>query len=98
MAMKKYLLLLLCTACLLSAHAQKEGVIKGIVQDTANSQPLNNATITVFLAKDSSLVSFSRTNNSGFFTIRNLDIGNYRLLVTHVGYLNISKQFSISAA
>jgi len=96
--MKKYLLLLFCFASLFIVHAQKDGVIKGIVQDTASGQPLNNATITVFLTKDSSLVSFSRTNNNGFFTIRNLDKGNFRLLITHVGYLNISREFSISAA
>lgn len=94
--MKKYLLLLILVNSLFIAYAQKEGSIKGIVQDTASKQFLNNATITVFLAKDSSLVSFSRTNSNGFFTLRNLENGNYRLLVTHVGYLNITREFSIS--
>ncbi len=95
--MKKYLLLFVFIQSIAIANAQREGSIKGIVQDTLSGQPLNNATITVFLAKDSSLVSFSRTNSSGAFTIRQLDNGNYRLLVTHVGYVNISRLFSISA-
>src|SRR5882757_5860207 len=98
--MKIYLLIIsiLFITALQTARAQQEGSIKGMIKDTASGLPLNGATITVLLAKDSSLVSFSRTNSNGFFNIRNLDNGAYRLLVTHVGYLNISKAFIISPA
>ncbi len=98
MAMKVFLLI---TAILISsiiANAQKDGSIKGIVRDSATGQPMADATVTILLAKDSSLVSFGRTNSAGFFSIPNIEYGNYRLLVTHVGYINISKTFSISAA
>ncbi|MEP6728621.1 MAG: TonB-dependent receptor [Bacteroidota bacterium] len=96
--MKVYLLLInIFFSSLLAVHAQKEGSIKGIIKDTSSGLPLSDATVTVLLAKDSSLVSFSRTNNNGFFTIRNLEKDAYRLLVTHVGYLNITTQFVITA-
>jgi len=96
--MKKYLLSLVLGFSLLTIHAQKEGSIKGILKDTIAGQPVSDATITVLLASDSSLVSFSRTSSNGYFSIRNLSNGNYRLLATHVGYLNISKFFSISSS
>jgi len=96
--MKKYLLTVYVSSfCLFAAHAQ-QGIIKGIVKDTASGILLSDATVTVLLAKDSSLASFSRTNNNGFFVIRNISAGNYRLLITHVGYRNISRLFSISPA
>ncbi|MFT3932587.1 MAG: outer membrane beta-barrel family protein [Chitinophagaceae bacterium] len=96
----KKLLLSLFVFCvfLTAAHSQNDGSIRGIIKDTSAGLNLGDATVTVLSAKDSSLVSFGRTNSNGAFTIRNLEKGNYRLLVTHVGYVNLSKNFSISAA
>ena len=96
--MKLYLLLLLPLLFFFNANAQKEGSIKGIVTDTVSGLPLSGATVTVLLAKDSSLVSFGRTNTLGAFNIRNIENGDYRLLITHVGYTNISKSFSVTAS
>lgn len=95
--MKIQLLFVLLILLLPKLHAQKEGSIKGIVKDTSSGQPLAGATVTVLQAKDSSLISFSRTNSNGFFSLRSLDYGEYRLLVTHIGYLNISRPFVLSA-
>ena len=97
--MNKYLIAIyFIISSLLTAQGQKEGSIKGIVKDTAASLPLNDATVTVLLAGDSSLVSFSRTNSNGFFVIRNIGKGGYRLLITHVGYRNIDRPFVITDA
>src|SRR5450432_2474300 len=97
--MKKYLLAIsFIIISLVTLQAQKEGSIKGIVKDTVAGQPLAGATITILLAKDSSLISFSRTNSNGLFTIRNLEKGNYRLLITHVGYRNINRMFPVTDA
>ncbi len=97
--MKIQLLLLVSFICLLpTLYAQKECSIQGMVKDSSTGLPLSGATVTVLLAKDSSLVSFSRTNSNGFFSIRNIDYESYRLLVTHVGYLNISRAFTINAS
>src|SRR5262249_50846342 len=55
-----------------------------------------NATVTIMNASDSSLVSFSRTDQTGGFAIKSLGKGKFRLLITHVGYRNISKNFILS--
>src|SRR5437762_13294838 len=97
--MKLYLLLIsLLIAPVLFVNAPKEGSIKGIIKDSVSGLPLGNATVTLLLAKDSSLVSFSRTGSNGFFSIRNIENGAYRLLITYVGYVNISKDFVITSA
>ncbi|MEP6746739.1 MAG: TonB-dependent receptor [Bacteroidota bacterium] len=94
--MKKYLLGISFAISVITLQAQKEGSIKGIVKDTGSGQPMAGATITILLAKDSSLINFSRTNSNGFFTIRNLEKGSYRLLVTYVGFHNINRSFFIT--
>ena len=98
--MKIHLLIFIIffTASWQTANAQQEGSIKGTVKDTASHLLLSGATVTILLAKDSSLVSFARTSSTGFFSIRPLHNGAYRLLVTHVGYVNISRPFVISNA
>lgn len=94
----KNIYLFLFALCLSSLHAaaQNTGHVKGTLMDTAAKQPLANATITVLQAKDSSLVTFSRSNNAGAFDVRYLPKGNYRLLISHVGFRNYSKYFDIT--
>ena len=91
-----YLLCVAVSLLALPAFAQNTGSIKGTLMDTAAKQPLPDATITVLQSGDSSLVTFSRTNKSGNFEIRYLPKGSYRLLVSHVGFRNFSKSFSIT--
>ncbi|HWV69590.1 outer membrane beta-barrel family protein [Chitinophaga sp.] len=94
---KIYLWLLAC--CLsVAANAQKNGVIKGTVADTSAGRPVASATITLLLQKDSSLVSFTMTNEKGYFEITNVPAGEYRLLITHVKYHSLQRRVTISAA
>ena len=80
------------TACLCFllaiASAQKNGSLRGIAFDTLSRQPVSNATITLMQRKDSSLVSFTMTDNYGRFELSNVQNGEYRLLITHVSYRN----------
>ncbi len=89
---------LLCLGLLLSAilYAQKKGDIKGIVYDTLIKKGVPDATITVLQQKDSSLVSFGMTDAQGRFNITDLPVGDYRLLITHVGYHNTTTPFSLT--
>src|SRR5258705_2227102 len=96
--MKKFILILLSGFIWLSASAQKNGNIKGVVFDTIAKQPVPAATITVLQSKDSSLVTFTMTNNRGEFSLANVPYGDYRLLVTHVNYHNVNKYFTINDA
>ncbi len=75
----------------MGAMAQKNGSIKGTLYDTTAKQPVGAATITVLQKKDSSLVTFTMTDNKGFFEVTGLANGEYRLMVSHVNYHNLNK-------
>src|SRR5882762_1048659 len=94
--MKPFLLLVFFFFCKLAANAQHDGTINGFLMDTSARQPVSNATVTVMDAKDSSLIAFSRTEQNGKFTIKGLGNGKFRLLITHVGYRNVSRNFILS--
>jgi len=96
--MKKILLIVLTGFIWLTSFAQKSGSINGIVFDTIAKQPVVAATITVLQRSDSSLVTFTMTNNRGEFSLTNVPYGDYRLLVTHVNYHNVNKFFTINEA
>jgi hypothetical protein len=94
--MRKIYLTLLITIISTFAFAQKNGSIKGVAFDTITHQPVAGATVTVVEKKDSSLVSFTMTDNAGRFTVTGIANGEYRALITHVNYRNSSTLFTIS--
>lgn len=92
---KAYLLILALIAIAIAATAQKNGSIKGIAFDTLAKQAVASATITVLDKKDSSLVSFTMTDNGGRFELTGIPAGEYRLLISHVNYHNSHTFFTI---
>jgi hypothetical protein len=74
------------------------GSVKGKLVDTAAKQPLSEATVSVISTKDSSLVSYTLSNKQGSFEIKDLDLGDYRILVSFQGYQTFGKEFSIAAS
>src|SRR5687767_4690229 len=95
--MKKIYLLLVIILPGLVSVAQK-GSVKDTLTDTLVKQPVAAATVTLLSRKDSSLVSFTMTDNKGAFELSGLVNGEYRLLITHVNYHGANKFFSISDA
>lgn len=96
--MKKFFLLTLVLASVFAAGAQKTaGVVKGTLMDSTSAQGIPDATISVSNTRDSTLVSFTLTSNSGFFEIKNLDAGSYYLQVSYQGFENRSVSFDITA-
>jgi hypothetical protein len=61
--------------------------IQGTLKDSIANRPLNAATVSLVYANDSSLVSFSRTNESGVFNFKNVAPGAYLISVSYVGYI-----------
>ena len=60
--------------------------ITGVVADSVG-KALQNATILLLSAADSSLASFGRTSDKGVFTLKNVSISsNYLLKITFIGY------------
>lgn len=87
-----------CMALSLAASAQKnEGVVKGTLLDSVSGQMLYDATISVVRVKDSSLISFTLSSNSGYFEVKSLAPGDYRLVVSYQGFRTLKKPFSITA-
>ena len=90
--MKKILLI----TCLLlmnmgvSAQNPTKFSLKAIVLDT-EQKPLENATVLLLSAKDSSLVTFARTTVRGTFELKNLVFNDYFIKITYVGYQNFVK-------
>ncbi|HYM94938.1 MAG TPA: carboxypeptidase-like regulatory domain-containing protein, partial [Chitinophagaceae bacterium] len=91
---KIYLFLFLLMSSVYS-FAQKNGIVHGVAFDTLAKQPVSSATITVVQKKDSSLVTFTLTDNKGNFELKGIPNGDYRLLITHVNYHNSNKYFTI---
>ena len=61
--------------------------IQGSLKDSIANRAPNSATVSLVYAKDSSLVSFSRTNEAGVFNFKNVAPGNYLISVSYVGYV-----------
>ncbi len=78
-----------------SSNAQKTGSVRGQLYDSLTNEPVKGATVTVLRKNDSSLVSFTMTDNKGVFLINALAAGDYRLLLTHVNYHNQNRFFEI---
>ena len=64
--------------------------IKGNVMDSTQKQ-LSSATVMLFDAKDSSLVSFTRTLDRGNFEFKNLRVKPYFIKITFVGLQTFQK-------
>ncbi|MBI2729925.1 MAG: outer membrane beta-barrel protein [Sphingobacteriales bacterium] len=76
--------------------AQKNSVtLKGQLIDTVRRQPLENATISLINAGDSSLVGFTRTNAEGKFLITNIQPGHYRISASYVGFHPYWENFEV---
>ncbi len=70
-----------------TASAQNGPALKGLAFDTAAKKGLAYATISIVDTKDSTLVTFTRADSSGYFTIKSLSKGNYLLSASYVGYV-----------
>ncbi len=95
---KAFLFLLFVTPVLYAfSQAGTPGSVKGKLIDSVGKQNLADASVSILEVADSSAAAFTVTDKTGSFNIKNINPGNYRLLVTFEGYQNISRRFTISA-
>lgn len=90
---------LLLTTCLfvfcLTLVAQ--GIIKGKLIDTASKSPLGLATITVFKANDTSLITYRLSNPEGEFRVPGLPLNiACRVVISYSGYDAFRKEFTLT--
>src|SRR6476620_5845444 len=89
----RHILLLLLTATSILSKAQQ---IRGVAKDETNL-PLNGATVSLIRALESSTVKLAVTKTDGSYNFSGIKEGNYKVLVTHVGYKReISPTFLLS--
>lgn len=89
--MKKLLLTILLLAFPLALLAQT-GSLSGVVTDADTREELPGAT--VFLVE---LNRGTATNLDGQFTLENIPVGEYSVLVTYVGYQRFERRITINA-
>lgn len=81
--MIKYLIVLLFTFLFCIEVFAQQMSIGGNVQDTVAKQPLQYASVMVVRLKDSVLLAHSRTDEKGFFSIKNAPIDTVTVIVSH---------------
>src|SRR6478609_3704863 len=81
-------LFILCTA---TSFAQGKGSLKGAIT-TSDNKPAEGVSVTV-----KELNRTTIADNNGFFTIKNVPVGNYTLTLTLVGYHDVEEKVSITS-
>jgi ferric enterobactin receptor len=76
-----FIILVSCT----NAYAQHVS-IKGKIIDAVNKLPIQYATIALFKANDSTLVTGNMAGSKGDFELTNISAGSYRLRIMFLGY------------
>jgi ferric enterobactin receptor len=66
--------------------AQAGVLLRGLVQSAANAQPLANASVSVFSAADSTLVTGALTRPDGSFRVEGLRPGRYYVRISSLGF------------
>lgn len=95
--MKIFSLTLLLSLCLSATiFAQNPNTIKGIVSDTSSFTRLQNATISILNAKDSTLYKYTRAAENGTFSIAPMKKGNFILLLTYPNYVDYVAPFNLT--
>ena len=85
--MKKYILFGFFLLSLHYAHAQSSSAkIIGNVIDSSSRQPLDYATITLFLTGNTKPVNGATTNTDGSFQVKGVIAGKYKIMVEFIGY------------
>src|SRR5688572_24471006 len=80
------------------AVASAQSSIKGKLIDTAAAKPIADASVTLLQARDSSLVTYSLSNVEGLFELKNIEPGQYRLVISHQAFSEIKKELTITAS
>ncbi len=93
---KLFTLFLLVIGFAMAGNAQT-GTIQGKLYDSAFVDNLVDATVTVLHATDTSVISYTLADAKGEFKLKNIAVGNYRLMISYQGYATKYIKFNIKA-
>lgn len=93
----RLLLFFFLFTCLSSLHAQSNGEIKGFVVD-ADKKPLEKATVSVVSVRDSIVLTYTLTNDKGYFDLARIPVQkDLALFISHVNAAPYEKAFNLKA-
>ena len=81
-----FITLLWSTSLLAQTKLDGKGVVKGVVSDKSSKAIIEFATVSLFNASDSSLVTGAITGSSGEFEIAKVPNGNYYVKIDFIGF------------
>ncbi|PQJ31841.1 TonB-dependent receptor [Nonlabens arenilitoris] len=94
--MKRLILTSIAIFAIVIAHAQKFE-IKGVVQDSTNLEFLQSATVFLESKVDSTLISYSITDENGFFKlVGNTAVREFNFFTSFTGYKEYSKTINFN--
>ncbi|SJZ33051.1 TonB-dependent receptor [Sediminibacterium ginsengisoli] len=95
----KKLLTIAAALCMSAISFAQTGNISGKVSDSTGKQLLPLTTVTVFTARDTTVVTYRLTNENGVFKIPGLPLNvPLRVMATYSGYEAFRKEFTLSDA
>ena len=75
----------------------QQGLIRGKLQDSSNKQVLSLATITIFKAQDTSIITYRLSDPSGDFRVPGIPLDlNVRMVISYSGYRGYRKEFILT--
>jgi len=95
--MRYVLLSFICALATLSGFAQEKGTLKGKLVDSTGKQSLALATVTVFKAKDTSIITYRLSDPQGSFKVPGLPLNiPCRVVVSFSGFRVVRKEFELT--
>jgi hypothetical protein len=90
--------MLLTFFILFFSHAWSQGSIKGKLVDSLSGSPLSLATVTVFNAADTTIITYRLSNTEGEFKVGSLPLNRLcRVIISYSGYDVFRKEFTLTS-
>ena len=95
----KKTILLVASVLVIHALSWSQGTLKGKIADSVTNKPLGLATITVFKAADTTIITYRLSTPDGDFKVPGIPLDlNCRVVVSYSGYSVFRKEFTITAS
>ena len=94
----KKTLLFAATIFFFCSLSWSQGTLKGKITDSATAKPLGFATVTVFKASDTAIITYRLSTPDGDFRVPGIPLDvNCRVVISYSGYSIFRKEFIITA-
>ncbi|MET0465653.1 MAG: outer membrane beta-barrel protein [Chitinophagaceae bacterium] len=85
--------------CSFTLPGLSQGTLKGRVVDSTNKQPLAYATVTIFKAADTAIITYRLSDPEGNFKVPGIPLDlECRMVISFSGFAVYRKEFSVTAA